>query len=98
MIDKVESNPRQHITKPGLIKILKKKPAFLKSVFRTAIPSKKLRHKIMEKANNAAYSNEKEISPILDEENDAIIREFIKNQLPLLKEQTGKDCSYWLND
>ena len=78
----VASNKRQHISKPGLIKVMKKKPAFLKSVFRIAIPSRKLRHKIMEKAANASYSDQSTNKIVsLNPENRAIIVQFIEKQL-----------------
>lgn len=97
-ITRIESNTRKNISKPGLVKILKKKPAFIKSVFRTAIPSKKLRHKLMEKAMEASFSDvNNNVKKAINEENQAVIEQFIQKQLPLLKEQTGRDCSHWLN-
>jgi len=96
-VSKVEANERKNISKPGLVKILKKKPAFLKSVFRTAIPSKKLRHKLMEKALDASFSDDLVQSKVvINDENQKVIKQFIEKQLPLLSEQTGRDCSHWL--
>lgn len=97
-VEKVETNKRQSIKNPGLVKVLKKKPAFLKSVFRTAVPSKKLRHKLMTKAMDSAMADDVNTTEVtIDPGNREQIIEAIEKQLPLLKELTGRDCSYWLS-
>ena len=98
VVPKVEVNTRQDIKKPKLVNVLKRKPAFLKSVFRTVIPSKSLRHKIMTKAMDSAVETaHPENHMELSDKNGTIIRESIQKQLPFLKELTGRDCSHWLD-
>jgi len=98
-IAEVSQNKRQNVTNPALIRAITQKPAFLKSVFRIVIPSKKARHKIMEAAKNSALSEDPDPTSIqLTEENRKVICELIEKQLPLLKELTGRDCSNWLKE
>ena len=98
-IAELNQNKRQKVTNASLVKVLKKKPAFLKSVFRAVVPSKKIRHKLMETAMNKALTED--IDPTsneLTEENRKVICKLIEKQLPLLEELTGRDCSNWLKE
>ncbi len=96
-VERVTVNQRKEISNPKLVRILKKKPTFLKSVFRTVVPSKKLRHKIMQKAMDTAVSDHTDSKAgSLDTETQEIIRKRIQKQLPLLEKLTGRDCSYWI--
>jgi len=98
-IEELSQNKRQKVTNASLVKVLKKKPAFLKSVFRAVVPSKKIRHKLMETAMNKALTEDMDPDSIqLTEENRKVICELIEKQLPLLKELTGRDCSNWLKE
>ncbi|MBT6515197.1 MAG: hypothetical protein HOK65_10530 [Crocinitomicaceae bacterium] len=96
-INAIQSNKRQHIKHPDLLKTIKKKPILLKGVFRTLVPNKNWRHKIMTRAETAALtdSNINE-NQLISEENMEVVTALIQKQLPHLKELTGRDCSNWL--
>ena len=98
-ITEMERNKRQQVVNPALVNVLKKKPAFIKSVFRIVVPSKKIRHNIMESAMKRAISDDESPSPVeFTMENRNFICRLIEKQLPLLRELTGRDCSIWLKD
>ena len=98
-ITEMERNKRQQVVNPALVNVLKKKPAFIKSVFRIVVPSKKIRHNIMESAMKRAISDDESPSPVeFTMENRNFICCLIEKQLPLLRELTGRDCSIWLKD
>lgn len=97
LISAIQSNKRQQIKHPELLKTLKKKPKLLKSVFRTLVPSKSWRHKIMERAETASMTDSTtNENQLISEENMEVVTALIQKQLPHLKELTGRDCSNWL--